>query len=61
MRDLHPGIRIDEIHVEGSGGLIFAIGMTILVLLAVPALVPVVAAAALGGAILAPILHRVYY
>ena len=61
MRELHPGIRIDEIHVEGSGGLIFAIGMTILVLLAVPALVPVVAVAALGGAILAPILHWVYY
>ena len=61
MQERHPGIRIDEIHVEGSGGLIFAVGMSVLVLLAVPALIPVVAAAAVGGALLAPVLHRVYY
>jgi hypothetical protein len=56
----HSGIRIDRIPAEGGGGLIFAIGMATLALLAFPALLPVAGAAALGGVVLAPILHRLY-
>jgi len=57
MQARHPGIRIDEIHVEEAGGLIFAIGMSVIFLLAVPSFVPVVGAAIVGGALLAPVLH----
>lgn len=55
---VHPGIRIDSIPAQGGGGLIFAIGMALLVLLAIPSLRPVALAAVLGGVLLAPILHR---
>ena len=58
---VHPGIRINRIPVEGGGGLIFAAGMVALVLLAMPALLPLAVGAVLGGAILAPLLHRFYY
>ena len=54
----HPGIRIDSIPVAGGGGLIFAVGMTAVSLLAVPALRPVFGLCLLGGLLLAPILHR---
>ncbi len=54
----HSGIRIDRIPVEEGGGLIFALGSAAIVLLAFPALVPVVGAALLGGIALAPILHK---
>lgn len=56
----HTGIRIDKIPAEEGGGLIFAIGMATIVILAFPALLPVVGAALLGGIVLAPILHRLY-
>jgi hypothetical protein len=56
----HPGIRIDHIPAEGGGGLIFAVGMVAVFLMAVPALRPVAAVAVLGGLLLAPILHRLY-
>jgi hypothetical protein len=54
----HPGIRIDRIPAAGGGGLIFAIGMVAIVLVALPAVRPLAAVALLGGALLAPILHR---
>ncbi len=54
----HSGIRIDRIPAEEGGGLIFALGSVAIVLLAFPALMPVVGAAVLGGVALAPILHR---
>jgi hypothetical protein len=54
----HPGIRIDRIPAAGGGGLIFAIGMVAIVLVALPAVRPLAAVAFLGGALLAPILHR---
>ncbi len=57
---MHPGIRIDSIPATGGGGLIFAIGMAAMVLLAIPALRPIALAAALGGILLAPVLHRLY-
>lgn len=56
----HTGIRIDHIPAEGMGGLIFAIGTAFIFLLAFPALVPVAGAAALGGLLMAPVLHRLY-
>jgi hypothetical protein len=52
----HTGIRID--HIPAEGGLIFAVGMTALFLIGVPAMRPVVALAVLGGMLLAPVLHR---
>jgi hypothetical protein len=60
MASPHPGIRIDQIPAEGGGGLIFAVGMVAVFLLAVPALRPVAAVAVLGGLLLAPILHRLH-
>ena len=45
---LHRGIRIHSIPVAGAGGLIVAVGMTVLILMAVPALRPL-AALCLGG------------
>lgn len=60
MTNRHPGIRIDSIPVEETGGLIFAVGMSVIFMLAVPAFIPVVGAAVVGGALLAPILHWSY-
>ena len=57
----HPGIRINSIPAEGGGGLIFALGMVAIVLLALPAVRPLAAVAVLGGLLLAPVLHRFYY
>ena len=54
----HPGIRIHSIPADGVGGLIFAVGMAALVLVAVPALRPLAAVALVGGALLAPVLYR---
>jgi hypothetical protein len=56
----HPGIRIDSIPAQGGGGLIFAFGMVAVVLLAIPPLRLVAGLCALGGVLLAPILHRLY-
>jgi hypothetical protein len=60
MASPHQGIRIDHIPAEGVGGLIFAIGSTVIFLMAVPALRPIAVAAAVGGLLLAPVLHRLY-
>jgi hypothetical protein len=57
---MHPGIRIDSIPAAGGGGLIFAIGMAALVLVAMPGLRPVALLCLAGGAVLAPVLHRLY-
>ena len=56
----HAGIRIDRIPAEEGGGLIFAIGSAAIFLLAFPALLPIAAAALLGGVALAPVLHKLY-
>ena len=60
MAKPHPGIRIDQIPAEGVGGLIFALGSSAIFLLAFPALRPIAVAAAAGGVLLAPVLHRLY-
>ena len=56
----HTGIRIDRIPAEEGGGFIFALGMATLVLIAFPPLLPVAGAALVGGAVLAPLLHRLH-
>ena len=60
MKYPHAEIRIDRIPAEEGGGLIFAVGTAVIFLLAFPALRPIVAAAAIGGVLLAPVLHRLY-
>jgi hypothetical protein len=54
----HPGIRIDSIPVDGTGGFIFAAGMVALFWLAVPSFHPLVIGCVVGGALFAPIFHR---
>jgi len=54
----HPGIRIHKIPAEGVGGLIFAVGMAAIVLVAVPVLRPLALGAVLGGVLLAPALYQ---
>jgi hypothetical protein len=53
----HAGILIDRIPAEEGGGLIFAAGITVIFMIAFPALLPVAGAALVGGAILAPALR----
>ena len=54
----HPGIQIHRIPAEGVGGLIFAVGMAAIVLVAVPSLRPLALVAVLGGVLLAPALYQ---
>jgi len=56
----HAGIRIDHIPAEEGGGLIFALGTVAILAIGVPAFIPVLGLAALGGLALAPVLHRLY-
>jgi hypothetical protein len=56
----HAGIRIDRIPAEEGGGLIFAVGLPAVFLMAFPVLLPVAGAAILGGIAFAPVLHRLY-
>jgi hypothetical protein len=60
MKYPHAGIRINQIPAEEGGGLIFAVGTAAIFLVAFPQLMPVAGAAALGGLLLAPVLHRLY-
>jgi len=60
MKYPHAGIQIHQIPAEEGGGLIFAVGTAVIFLVAFPQLMPVAAAAALGGIVLAPVLHRLY-
>jgi hypothetical protein len=53
----HTGIRIDRIPAEEGGGLIFAVGTAAIFLIAFPVLLPVIGAALVGGAVLAPALY----
>ena len=50
---LHRGIRIHSIPVAGAGGLIVAVGMTVLILVAVPQLRPLAVLCLAGGVLLA--------
>jgi hypothetical protein len=46
---IHPGIRINSIPVAGGGGLIVAVALPLLILVAVPAIRPLAAVCVLGG------------
>jgi hypothetical protein len=56
----HRGILISRIPAEGLGGLIFAVGIAAVFVLAVPAFRPLVAACIVGGILLAPVLRRLH-
>ncbi len=55
----HRGILISRIPVDGLAGLIFAVGMTTTLLVAVPALRAVFGASILGAILFAPILKKI--
>jgi len=56
---MHQGIRIDRIPLAGTGGLIVAVGIVLLILFAVPALRPLAALCLGGGALLAVLLRAI--
>jgi len=56
--ELHPGISMHRIPVRGVGGFLFAAGIVLIFLLNAPSLRPLAAACAVGGVLLAPVLHR---
>lgn len=60
MVETHRGILVHRIPAEGLGGLIFALGMMVLTLLAVPALRPLAAFSLVAGVLAAPLLHRLH-
>ena len=56
----HRGILVHRIPAEGFGGLVFALGMVALTLVAVPALRPLVALSLVAGLLFAPLVHRLH-
>ena len=50
---LHPGIRINRIPLAGGGGLIVALTLPLLILVAVPAIRPLAAVCVVGGVLFA--------
>ena len=57
----HRGILTQRVPAEGVGGLILALGTTVIFLMAAPGFRPLVGACVLGGLLLAPVLHRLRY
>ena len=55
--DKHPGIRIDKIPIEGGPGLIFAVGILVISLMATPFTRAFFLLSILGGALGAVILY----
>lgn len=58
--DTHRGILVHRIPAEGFGGLIFALGMASVTLVAAPALLPLAAFTLLAGALAAPLIYRLH-
>jgi hypothetical protein len=56
----HRGILVHRIPAEGVGGLIFALGMVAVTLVAVPALRPLVVLSLVAGMLFAPLAHRLH-
>ena len=50
---IHPGIRINRIPLAGGGGLIVALALPMLILVAVPAIRPLAAVCLIGGVLFA--------
>jgi hypothetical protein len=57
----HRGILISRIPVDGAGGLIFAVGMVAVTLIAVPEVRFLALISLVGGAALAPVLARMHH
>ncbi len=57
----HRGILISRIPVDGAGGLIFALGMVAIGLMAMPEIRLLALISLAGGAALAPILVRMHH
>ena len=57
----HRGILISRVPAEGVGGLIFAVGMIAVALMAVPEIRLLALISLVGGAGLAPILVRMHH
>jgi hypothetical protein len=57
----HRGILISRVPVEGAGGLIFAVGMAAVCLIAMPEIRTLALISIVGGALLAPVLRYVYH
>ena len=55
--EIHPGIRIDKISVEGGAGLLFAIGILVLFLVGLPPTRWFLAASVAVGAIIGIVLR----
>jgi hypothetical protein len=56
----HRGILISRIPAEGAGGLIFALGMIAIGLVAMPEIRALALISLVGGVLLAPILIRMH-
>ena len=56
----HRGILISRIPVDGAAGLIFAVGMVVTVLVAMPQLRSIFALSALCGVLFAPVLRKLH-
>ena len=50
---IHPGIRINSIPLAGGGGLIVALALPLLILVAVPAIRPLAVVCVVGGMLFA--------
>jgi hypothetical protein len=57
----HRGILISRVPVEGVGGLIFALGMVCVALMAMPEIRLLALISLVGGALLAPVLVKLHH
>jgi hypothetical protein len=57
----HRGILISRVPVEGVGGLIFALGMVAVTLMAMPQIRLLALISLVGGVLLAPVLIRLHH
>lgn len=57
----HRGILVQRIPAEGAGGLIFALGMVVLTLIAAPELRALAAFCAVAGVLSAPLIYRLHH
>lgn len=54
----HPGIQLSQIPVAGPAGIVFALGMVLLILIAIPAARPFMVGATVLGTVGGLLLHR---
>lgn len=56
----HRGILVHRIPVEGLGGLLFALGMASVTIMAMPGLRPLALLSIAAGVLAAPLVHRLH-